>query len=371
MIEPNVHPILVHFAYALSITSLVSYLLAAVSSDGRWRDTLRPAANWMLAFGALAIIATIAAGFQAYYTVAHDGPSHAAMTVHRNWAVPSGAAILLLALWRWRTREKAASPIFLVLLTAAALLLTATAWWGGKIVYGYGLGVKSMPAVTGKGHDHEHAPGQGHGETNGGTAAGGHDNSDGHHDSDTADSDIASMDMSAVESSDEHRRNETNEQTDASADGHEHPNGGHDNNATAQGSQERNVEAGSPEAVVEAYGAALREGDETILRALLTPDVIIAEGGGAERSVDEYAGHHMPADMAFTAAVDFTLKKRNVIAKDDLATVISESQVHGTFRGENVHSRMMETMVLKRDNDQWRIVHIHWSSAPITGEHEH
>ena len=101
------------------------------------------------------------------------------------------------------------------------------------------------------------------------------------------------------------------------------------------------------------------------------PDVVIAEGGGAERSVDEYAGRHMPADMAFTAAVDFSLKKRDVIVADNLATVISQSQIHGTFRDQNVHSRMMETMVLRRDDDRWRIVHIHWSSAPITGEHEH
>lgn len=127
----------------------------------------------------------------------------------------------------------------------------------------------------------------------------------------------------------------------------------------------------SPEAVVDAYGEALKTKDEAAVRALLAPDVIIAESGGAERSVDEYAGHHMPADMAFTAAVDFILKKRDVIANDHLATVISESQVHGTYRDKNVHSRMMETIVLRRDDDRWRIVHIHWSAAPISGEHEH
>lgn len=157
IIEPNIHPILVHFAYALSITAFISYVLASFTPSGKWRETLRPAADWMLAFGALAIIATIAAGFQAYFTVAHDGPSHAAMTTHRNWAVPSGVAILLLALWRRTSRTKPASVIFLTFLAAAALSLSVTAWWGGKIVYGYGLGVKSMPTVTGEGHDHEHA----------------------------------------------------------------------------------------------------------------------------------------------------------------------------------------------------------------------
>jgi len=344
MIEPNIHPILVHFAYALSITAFVSYMLATLAPSGKWRETLRPAADWMLAFGALAIVATIAAGFQAYYSVAHDGPSHAAMTVHRNWAVPSGVAILLLALWRWASKTKPASGIFLTLLAAAAVSLSVTAWWGGNIVYGHGLGVARMPTVTGEGHDHEHAPGQEHGDTAKTSQSDDHDNSDGHHDNDS----------------------------ENGAENAEHDNSdGHHDDDGENSTPMRVVEADSPEAVVDAYGAALRAKDEASLRALLAPDVIIAEGGDAERSVEEYAGHHMPADMKFTAAVEFSLKKRDVIAKDDLATVISESQVHGTYKGENVHSRMMETMVLRRDDDGWRIVHIHWSSAPITGDHDH
>ncbi|GJL93536.1 DUF2231 domain-containing protein [Hyphococcus sp.] len=358
MIEPNIHPILVHFAYALSITAFVSYALAAFAPVGKWRETLRPAADWMLAFGALAILATIAAGLQAYYTVAHDGPSHAAMTVHRNWAIPSGAVILLLALWRWRNRAKAASTLFIAFLAAAAISLSVTAWWGGKIVYGYGLGVKSMPVVTGEGHDHEHAPGQGHGDNAKTPAADDHDKSDGHHDADATDE-------AEHDNSDGHHDNDAPAKAE-----HDNSDGHHDNDST-KSAVSPVVDVDSPEAAVESYGVALRAGDEATLRAMLAPDVIIAEGGGAERSVEEYAGHHMPADMAFTAAVEFTLKKRDVIATDDLATVISESQVHGTFRDQTIHSRMMETMVLKRENGQWRIVHIHWSSAPITGEHEH
>ena len=41
------------------------------------------------------------------------------------------------------------------------------------------------------------------------------------------------------------------------------------------------------------------------------------------------------------------------------------------FRGENVHSRMMETMVLTPSEQGWRIAHIHWSSAPLTDDHDH
>lgn len=340
LIEPNIHPVLVHFAYALTVTGAISMLIVSFAPAGGWRDTLKVAADWMLGLGAAAIILTIAAGFQAYYSVNHDGPSHAAMTVHRNWAVPTGAVILVLAIWRWTKRGDRPSILFSLFLLLAALSLSVTAWRGGNLVYGHGLGVSRMPMVTGEGHDHEHAPGQGHSD----------------------------------ESEDQ---NHEDDHEHEGADDHEH--GG---DAAALQPDESPAAASAapfaadnypstPEAAVNAYAAALKEKDEAAVRALLSPNVIIAEAGGAERSLSEYAGHHMPADMAFTAAVDFTLKKRDVIDSEDLATVISESQIHGSYKGETIHSRMMETMVLGRENDRWRIVHIHWSSSPITGDHEH
>ncbi|GJL96125.1 MAG: hypothetical protein DHS20C05_25300 [Hyphococcus sp.] len=334
LIEPNIHPMLVHFAYALTVTGALSLFVVSLSPTGGWRDTLKSAGDWMLAFGAIAIVFTVAAGFQAYYSVDHDGPSHAAMTTHRNWAVPTAIAILVLSVWRWMKRKNRPPFLFSVLLLAAAASLSVTAWWGGNLVYGHGLGVSRMPMVTGEGHDHEHAPGEGHGDETETKETAGHDNSDGHHDNDAA-PDTPVPDVEAASDFDVSAYPET------------------------------------PEGVVDAYAAALRAGDEPAVRAMLAQNVIIAEGGGAERSVEEYAGHHMPADMAFTAAVDFSRKNRDVIVSEDIATVISESQVHGEFRGEPVHSRMMETMVLRRIDERWRIVHIHWSSAPLTGEHEH
>lgn len=340
LIEPNIHPVLVHFAYALTVTGAIGMLVSSFAPKGGWRDTLKVAADWMLGLGAAAIILTIAAGFQAYFTVNHDAPSHAAMIVHRNWAVPTGAAILVLAIWRWTRRRDRPSALFSLLLLLAALSLSVTAWRGGQLVYGHGLGVSRMPMVTGEGHDHEHAPGQGHGdESEGEKHEDGHDHQgadDHEHGGDAADS---KADVSPAAT------------TVAAVDADDYPS--------------------TPQAVVDAYAAALRAKDGAAVLALLSPNVIIAEGGGAERSIDEYAGHHMPADMEFTAAVDFSLKKRDIIARDDLATVISESQIHGTFRDKSVHSRMMETMVLGREDGRWRIIHIHWSSAPITGEHEH
>ena len=339
LIEPNMHPILVHFTYGLMTAGALSLLLAALFSKSSWGGNLKIAADWMITLGAVALIATIAAGFEAYYSVSHDGPSHAAMTIHRNWAVPTGLALLVLTAWRWRNRAQLPSVLFSLMFVAAALSLSVTAWWGGKLVYGYGLGVASLPSVTGDGHDHDH---------------------------DLGESDVATPAAGSA-SIEEHGE-----------EGH------HDNGAESKMASAPSVESGiepvktvdaqypeTPLSVVESFGEALRAGDEKTIRAILLPDVLIAEGGGAERSLEEYAGHHMPADMEFTAAVESALKKRDVIEANDMTIIISESQIHGQFRETKIHSKMIETIALKKVNDKWRIAHIHWSSAPITGEHEH
>jgi mono/diheme cytochrome c family protein len=51
--------------------------------------------------------------------------------------------------------------------------------------------------------------------------------------------------------------------------------------------------------VLDAFGDALQSGDTQTATRLMSPTVLIYEGGGAERSRDEYASHHMQADMAF------------------------------------------------------------------------
>lgn len=318
-LEPNIHPVLVHFAYALSLSALAVYLLGRLLPRGSKRESTQPAGDWMLGLGALAIIATIAAGFYAYYTVAHDGPSHAAMTTHRNWAVPSGTAILILAIWRFMKREKPPSGFFLGLLAAAALSLSVTAWWGGHIVYKYGLGVQSLPVVTGDGHDHDHGDGADHSGAADMASPDNHDDADGHHDNDRA-----SMTTSAAQE-------------------------------------------GTPAALADQFGNALRAQDTQTLKSLFLPDAIIAEGGGAERSFAEYADHHMKSDMAYTASITTQVIKRDVVKSETMATVITQSEMVGNYKGKSVHNAMMETMTLRREGEGWKIAHIHWSRAPLKG----
>jgi len=166
-IIPNWHPIFVHFTVALLALAVGLFVVSPLLKPPL-REQWRIVARWLLWFGAGFTLATGLTGLYAYNTVAHDTPSHAAMTDHRNWAVATIVLFLAMAVWsaiRVR-RNQALGAVFIAAMVAAGGVLASTAWRGGEVVYRYGLGVMSLPQVEsgaeGDGHAHEHAAGGGH-----------------------------------------------------------------------------------------------------------------------------------------------------------------------------------------------------------------
>jgi len=160
-IIPNWHPLLVHFTVGLLSTSVLFYLASALlSTKNTWKQQWLTMANWSLWSGCLFAIGTAFAGWLAYNSVAHDSASHAAMTLHRNWALPTASIFLLLGLWAILIARKDSRPgfLFLTFSMIAAGLLMVTGWLGAEAVYRYGLGVQSLPEVTegSDGHNHSH-----------------------------------------------------------------------------------------------------------------------------------------------------------------------------------------------------------------------
>lgn len=115
--------------------------------------------------------------------------------------------------------------------------------------------------------------------------------------------------------------------------------------------------------VLDAFHDAVRTGDLLAAAARLDEDALIFESGGAERSRAEYVDHHLPADAAFAAAVTRAVLRRSEGQSGHLAWIATESRTVGEFKGRPIDSVGTETAVLKRDEGQWRIVHLHWSSA--------
>lgn len=114
-------------------------------------------------------------------------------------------------------------------------------------------------------------------------------------------------------------------------------------------------------ATVEGYHRALAAGDSAAALAVLAPDVVILESGGAE-SLGEYQSHHLAGDIAFARGTRTTRSPVRVLVRGDAAWATSTSTVVGTFRGRPVNSAGAELMVLTREPAGWRIAAIHWSS---------
>lgn len=114
--------------------------------------------------------------------------------------------------------------------------------------------------------------------------------------------------------------------------------------------------------VVDAFHAALKASETDKALAMLAEDVMIFEEGGAERSRDEYASHHLEADAGFAAVSEATITRRAGWADGDVAWITSEGRTTGLAGERTIDRLTVETMVLKRGPDGWRIQHIHWSS---------
>jgi mono/diheme cytochrome c family protein len=120
-------------------------------------------------------------------------------------------------------------------------------------------------------------------------------------------------------------------------------------------------EAADAEAVVDRFAAALMRGRTQEAAALLEADVVILESGGAEKSRDEYASHHLQADAEFMSAASVQRRSRTGKASGEFAWIATESEI--TTRGAKPAAILAtETMLLRRTPQGWRIAHIHWSS---------
>jgi ketosteroid isomerase-like protein len=120
--------------------------------------------------------------------------------------------------------------------------------------------------------------------------------------------------------------------------------------------------AQTPAEVVAAFHDAIARSDTSATLAYLDPAVVIFESGGAEMSRDEFASHHMGADMAYAGATNRETTQSQTTVAGDVAVVMNRTKTTGSYKDRDINSTGAETAVLRKTDDAWRIVHIHWSS---------
>ena len=191
MIEilPNWHPIFVHFTVALLSVSLGLFIANIFFKC----EQAVLVAKWNLWIGSGISLLTLAAGIYAYNTVAHDTPSHEAMTLHRNIALITLGLLIPVVIISVKShlKGKTLGNGFVALFLVVGMLLGSTAWLGGEVVYRYGLGVMSLPKTD----THDHAN---HAHDDGGHSGDNHSDSHGHGDS-IDDMDMGDMSMDKQE----------------------------------------------------------------------------------------------------------------------------------------------------------------------------
>ena len=125
----------------------------------------------------------------------------------------------------------------------------------------------------------------------------------------------------------------------------------------------------TPVQTVAIFHEALASGDKEKVLEVLDPDVVIFESGGAELSRDDYASHHLGADMEFSAATNRTIIDQTEGEAGDAGWVLTRSETRGTFREKDIDILGVETVFLRRGEHGWRIVHLHWSSRSRSKSH--
>ena len=168
---PNDHPIAVHFPIALTLFALLFSLAARVGSRHNVATQLAIVGHWALWIAGVTAIIAASLGWLAFNSVDHDDAGHAAMLIHRNWAIPTAIGLLLLAMWDvFKSRAHQVMSWFtLIVLTLLSGSVAVTGWLGGEVVYRHGIGVLSLPEISAgsDSHGHEHGGSDIHGHQHG------------------------------------------------------------------------------------------------------------------------------------------------------------------------------------------------------------
>src|SRR5262245_16738319 len=120
----------------------------------------------------------------------------------------------------------------------------------------------------------------------------------------------------------------------------------------------------TPSEIVDAFHQALSFGDTARALSLLTRELVVYEVGLVDTTLQAYAFAHLPADMNMASQTQWTLQTRRMGGTGDQRWVLSNYRVTGTgANGEALDQVTLETIILQKVGDDFRIAHIHWSTA--------
>ncbi len=137
------HPFLVHFPVALLTTALVFDLLGVLLA----RDELSRVGWWAQFVGTVGVVAAVISGLIAKSQAIIPVTAADTFDTHQQIAFLTAGAFTALLLWRigMRTRiDQSRQHLYLLLFTGALACLWIGAWYGGELVYRFGVGLRAV-----------------------------------------------------------------------------------------------------------------------------------------------------------------------------------------------------------------------------------
>lgn len=154
----NVHPMVVHYPIAF----LSAFFVLEIAGLATRRPVLRGLAAGLLYLGALGALAAVAAGLVAAGSVPHGEEVHGIMEWHERLGITVAVLATGLAVWRALAKTDFSGMAEALYLSLAGMVITCMVFGadlGGRMVYQYGVAVKSLQQPD-ESERHQHA-GQG------------------------------------------------------------------------------------------------------------------------------------------------------------------------------------------------------------------
>ena len=121
----------------------------------------------------------------------------------------------------------------------------------------------------------------------------------------------------------------------------------------------------TPVGTVDSFHKALAIGNTAGVLALLARELVVYEYGLVDPTLEAYAFKHLPTDMDYAAATEWALESRRTGGTGEFYWVLSTYRVTGTDKaGQAIDQNTLETVLLRRMGEGFRIVHFHWSTVP-------
>lgn len=113
---------------------------------------------------------------------------------------------------------------------------------------------------------------------------------------------------------------------------------------------------------LDAFHQAIIDNDSQAARSLLSESVRILESGNIETK-KEYLSHHFHSDGKFLSAMNREVNSQTVTVDGNSAWVSTQTHTWGTYSDRKLDLNSLELAVLKKEEGNWNITALHWSSA--------